>query len=165
MRDHTSIKPPDVTASRDESRRPPTTVDGLSQSEDLVIPVVAEELTVETTRVARGAVRVHKRTEAREEVVDTPVVHEEVVVERIPVDRPVEGAAPEPHEEDGALLIPVLEEVVVLETRLMLREIVKISRRRTTTSAPQTVTLRREVVEVERIASAPTTLAAPKDTA
>jgi uncharacterized protein (TIGR02271 family) len=121
------------------------------REDELVIRVVAEELSVEKARVARGTVRVHKRVEAREEVVDTSLEHEDVIVERVPVNRAVEGAAPESREEDGVLVIPVLEEVAVVEKRLVLREEVRVSRRRTTTSSPQTVTLRREVVDVERV--------------
>ena len=128
---------------------------GVSRSpehqDEVVIPVVAEGVSVETARVARGAVRVHKRVETNEQTVATPLVHEEVVVERVRVDRPVEGAAPEPHEEDGVLVIPVLEEIAVVERRLVLREEVRVSRRRTTTTASQVVTLRREVADVERV--------------
>jgi uncharacterized protein (TIGR02271 family) len=124
--------------------------------EPLVIPVVAEELTVEKRQVIRGTVRVHTRVESREEVVDEPLLREEVIVERVPVNALVEGEAPTPHEEEGVFVIPILEEVLVVEKRLLLKEEVRVTRRRTTISKPQPVTLRREVVEVERVApSAP----------
>ncbi len=119
-------------------------------SEEVVIPVVAEELVVETRRVAREKVRVHKRVETREEVVDAPVVREEVVVERVAVNRLVDDVVPQVRDEDGVLIIPLTEEVLVVEKRLLVREEVRVSKRRTTTSSPQTVVLRREVVEVER---------------
>lgn len=122
----------------------------IAPADELTIPVVAEELTLETTRVARGRVRVRKRIETREETVDTPVVHEEIVVEHVPVNRLVEDRAPEVREEDGVLIIPLIEELLVVEKRLMVREEIRVSRRRTTTSSPQTVQLRREVVDVER---------------
>ena len=48
----------------------------------LIVPVVAEELTVEKRRVARGTVRVRTRVETREEVVDEPLLREEVAIER-----------------------------------------------------------------------------------
>lgn len=142
--------------ARDTPRDSPTDetarVGGSIRREDeVVIPVVAEELSVETARVARGVVRVHKRVETSEQTVPTPGVHEEVVVERIRVDRPVEGAPPEPREENGVLVIPVLEEIVVVEKRLVVREEVRVSRRRRATSGSQVVTLRREVADVERV--------------
>ncbi len=123
---------------------------GARASREVVIPVIAEELTVETHQVERGRVRVRKRVETREEAVDAPTVREEVVVERIPVNRFVDDEAPGVRDEDGVLVVPVIEEVLVVEKRLMVREEVRVSKRRTTTSTPQTVVLRREVVDIER---------------
>lgn len=123
-----------------------------AQAEEVVIPVIAEELSVSRRRVVRGRVRVHKRVEAHEQVVDEPTIREEVTVERVAINKLVEGDPPEPREEDGVLIIPVLEEVLVVEKRLVLREELRVGRRRTTISNPQTVVLRREVVEIERIA-------------
>ena len=72
-------------------------------------------------------------------------------MEHLPVNTVVEGDPPRIHEEDGVLVIPVLEEVVVLEKRLMLREVVRVTKRQVATSTSETVTLRREVVDVERV--------------
>ena len=124
-------------------------------STGIVIPVVSEELEVETHHVARGRVRVSTRVEMHDQTIETPVVHEEVVVERIPVNTLVEGDAPQVKEEGDVLVIPVLEEVIVVEKRLMLRELVRVSKRRTTTTAQETVALRRHVVDVERIEGPP----------
>ena len=119
--------------------------------EEIVIPVIAEELNVETERVQRGKVRVHKRVETREEVVDSPVTREEVVLEHIPINKFIEDhQTPSVREEDGVLIIPVVEEVLVVEKRLFLREEVRVVKHHTTTSTPQTVVLRREVVDIER---------------
>jgi uncharacterized protein (TIGR02271 family) len=120
--------------------------------EPLVVPVVAEELTVEKRQVTRGTVRIHTRVETREEVVDEPLQREEVAVERVPVNALVEGEAPMPHDENEVFVIPILEEVLVVQKRLFLKEEVRVTRRRTTMRKPQQVTLRREVVEVERLA-------------
>jgi uncharacterized protein (TIGR02271 family) len=120
--------------------------------EPLVVPVVAEELTVEKRQVTRGTVRIHTRVETHEEVVDEPLLHEEITVERVPVNALVEGEAPIPHYENEVFVIPILEEVLVVQKRLLLKEEVRVTRRSTTMSKPQQVTLRREVVEVERIA-------------
>jgi uncharacterized protein (TIGR02271 family) len=120
--------------------------------EPLVVPVVAEELTVEKRQVIRGTVRIHTRVETREEVVDEPVRREEVAVERVPVNKLVEGEAPMPHYDNEVFVIPILEEVLVVQKRLFLKEEVRVTRHRTTSSTPQQVTLRREVVEIERIA-------------
>jgi uncharacterized protein (TIGR02271 family) len=125
---------------------------GAASSEEVVIPVVAEELTVETYKVARAKVRVHKRVETREEVVDTPVIQEEVVVEHIPINKIIKDGdnVPTAREEAGVLIIPIIEEVLVVQKQLVVREEVRMSKRRKTTSTPQTVVLRREVVDVHR---------------
>ena len=52
--------------------------------------------------------------------------------------------------EEDTLIIPVLEEVLVVEKRLLLKEEVRITKREET-HTPQRVTLRREEAAVERI--------------
>jgi stress response protein YsnF len=83
--------------------------------------------------------RVQTRAEIHDAVVDLPSVREEVVIERLPMNTFVEGEAPRQREEDSVLVIPVLEEVTVVETRLMLREIVRVSKRRVSTSTVEAV--------------------------
>jgi uncharacterized protein (TIGR02271 family) len=123
-----------------------------SEHEEVIIPVVAEELTVETHRVARAKVRVLKRVETREEVVEAPVVVEEIVVERIPVNKVVADVddLPTVREEADVLVIPLIEEVVVVQKQLLVREEVRVFKRRKTVTNPQTVVLRREVVDIQR---------------
>jgi uncharacterized protein (TIGR02271 family) len=120
-------------------------------TDEQVIPVIAEEIAVEKHQVERGRVHIHKRVETHDEVVDLPIVNEEIVVEHVAVNAVIEGQPPDVREEGDVLIIPVLEEVVVVEKRLMLREEVRVSRRRATTRMRETVTLRREVVDVERV--------------
>jgi uncharacterized protein (TIGR02271 family) len=119
-------------------------------SEEIVIPVAAEELTVETRGVVRARVQVTKRIEARDAVVEVPLIHEALVIERVPVNAFVEAVAPVIRHEDGVLVIPLMEEVTVPEKRLLLREEIRVSRHRSTTTRRQTVALRREVVDVTR---------------
>lgn len=118
--------------------------------EEMIIPVIAEELTVKTEQIVRGTVRIHKRVETTQEIVDAPVTHEEIVVERIPINRLIDDAVPDVRDEDGVLIIPLVEEVLVVEKRFLLREEVRISKSRKTENSPQTVVLRREVIEIER---------------
>jgi stress response protein YsnF len=95
-------------------------------------------------------VRVHKRVETREEVVNTPTFREAVRVVHVPMNMYIDDVVPEVREEDGVLVIPIIEEVVVTEKRLFLREEVRIRKERAERTDTQTVTLRREVVDVER---------------
>jgi uncharacterized protein (TIGR02271 family) len=117
----------------------------------LVLPVLAEALDVRTRAVETGRVRLHKTVQAREVLVDEPLLWEEVAIERVPVNRVVEGPIPVRYEGD-TMIVSVLEEVLVVETRLLLTEELRITRRRTETHQPVPVTLRREDVTIERIA-------------
>jgi uncharacterized protein (TIGR02271 family) len=119
-----------------------------------VVPVIAEELAVGRREVETGRVRLTKQVHERQEVVDQPTVTEDVVVERVPVNRVVE-AAPAPRQEGDTWVVPVMEEVVVVERRLVLKEEVRITRRRTESHDPQTVTLRSEEVRIDRIPARP----------
>ena len=120
-----------------------------------VVPVVEERAVVRKRRRVTQAVQVRTEVHEHEHVVERPVTTEEVTVERVPVDRWVE--APLPVREEGEVtIIPVHEEVVVVETRLKLVEEVHIRRHRVTSTARERVTLRREEASVDRYdASAP----------
>ena len=121
-----------------------------SREPPLVLPVIAEALDVRTRRVETGRVRIHKTVHAREVLVDEPLLREEVVIARVPVNRVVEAPIPVRYEGD-TMIISLLEEVLVVETRLLLKEEVHMTTRRTETHTPERVTLRHEDVTVERV--------------
>jgi uncharacterized protein (TIGR02271 family) len=110
-----------------------------------------EELDVRTRRVeTQSGVRVSKTVEEREEIVDEPLTKEEVEVERVAMNVPVDAPSGVRYEGD-TMIIPIFEEIVVVEKRLMLKEEIRVTRRRENFRAPQPVTLRREVASVERM--------------
>ena len=114
-----------------------------------VIPIVAEEVQVGKRTVETGRVRVTKVVREQEQVVDQPLLREEVTVERVPVNRTLEGPV-EVRTEGDTLVIPLVEEVVVIEKRLVLKEEVRVARRAVQVREPQTVTVRSEDVKIER---------------
>jgi uncharacterized protein (TIGR02271 family) len=116
----------------------------------LVLPVLAEALDVRSRRVETGRVRIHTTVQTREVLVDEPLLREEVVIARVPVNRVVEGPIPVRYEKD-TMILSLLEEVLVVATRLLLKEEVHITTRRTDTHTPAQVTLRHEDVTVERV--------------
>jgi stress response protein YsnF len=121
-----------------------------------VIPVLTEELVVERRAHVTGGVRLHKTVQERVALIDEPVVRERVTVERVPVDRPLrDGQIPTVREQDGVLIVPVIEEVLVVEKRLMLKEELHIRRVREETRDRQEIPLRREHVDVERFEAGP----------
>ncbi|MDB4930158.1 MAG: hypothetical protein JWM10_2642 [Myxococcaceae bacterium] len=116
----------------------------------VVIPVMAERVDVGRRVVETGVVRVRKVVHEREELVDRSVTRETVRVDRVPMNRAVEGPM-EPRQEGDTLVIPVVEEVLVVERRYVLKEEVRVVRQRVTEPAEaQRVTLRREEIVVER---------------
>ena len=123
-----------------------------SRTETLTIPVTEERLVRQKRKVETGRVRVTKRVSTHVEQVDQPLVQETVHVERVVVNRPVDEPVPARHEGD-TLIIPVFEETLVVRKQLVLKEELRVTRRRTESHRPQQVTLRREEVSVERLPS------------
>lgn len=119
------------------------------QAAPVVIPVMAERLDVGRKVTETGTVRLRKVVHEREELVEEPVRRETVTVERVPVNRVVDGPV-EARQEGDTLILPVLEEVLVVERRLVLKEEVRVVRSRVIEPAAQRVTLRREEIVVER---------------
>jgi uncharacterized protein (TIGR02271 family) len=124
--------------------------DAVRDARGLIIPVVEEQLEVSRERVETGRVRISKTIESREVVVDDPLNREKVRVEHVPINQVVTGDVPQIREEGGVTVIPILEERVVTRTELVLVEEVRIHRDRSEYHDPQTVTLRKEVVAIER---------------
>jgi uncharacterized protein (TIGR02271 family) len=107
---------------------------GVSES-PLVVPVIEETLALRTSPVETGRIRIRKVVHECEEIVDPPLAHDEVIDEPVPLNRIVEGPAPVCSEGD-TLVIPLLEEVLVVGKRLLLKEEVRITNRRVDTHAP-----------------------------
>lgn len=118
--------------------------------EPLVIPVIVEELDVQKRVVETGKVRITKVVHEQEALVDEPSWHEEVTVTRVPVERVVDGPIPVRHEED-TMIVSIMEEVLVVEKRLFLKEELHIRKQRVETHQPQHVTLRSEEAHIERL--------------
>jgi len=119
-------------------------------SEETVIPVLQEEVQVDKRKVETAKVRIKTTVEERQETIDLPLLHEEVEVRRVPINRPVDGPVAMRQEGD-TLIVPLLEEVLVVQKQLLLKEEVHISKKRTDQHHPEQVTLRSEQVSVERI--------------
>jgi uncharacterized protein (TIGR02271 family) len=138
-----------LSASELERRRVEGSAAGGQPS---VIPVMVEELDVQKHKTETGRVRISKVVREHEELVDEPLLREEVVIERVPINRFVEEAIPLRSEGD-TIIVSLLEEVPVVEKRLMLKEELRITVRRVEAHKPVSVTLRSEEATVEHIAS------------
>ncbi|MFN3792722.1 DUF2382 domain-containing protein [Massilia sp.] len=123
-----------------------------TQQEGLRIPVIEEQLAVGTRVVETGrGVRVHKTVTEQPVTIDERLTREELDVKHVPVDRIVAlDEAPASRYEGDTLVVPVLEEVLVVERRLRIKEELHITRVRHEERYHDTVALKAERVEVER---------------
>ncbi len=124
---------------------------GAESKDKAHLELEAEELVVTKRPVTGATVRVSTVTRSVEHQVDEALAHEQVEVERVAIGRIVESV-PEVREEDGVTIIPVVEEVIVVERRLILKEEVRITRRRVEARHVQAVVLRRQEAVVTRLA-------------
>ena len=116
------------------------------------IPVVEEELVVDKRQVPTGGVRVNKLIHEHDETVTMPLTRDQVDVRRVLIGRDVDGPMPVRREGD-TIIVPVVEEVLVVEKRLRLKEEVYISRKQVQENHEEKVTLRSEEAVVERVDS------------
>ncbi len=78
-----------------------------------------------------GTAASSNRVDARAERPDARMFRDGYAIEHVQIDRIVAEAPPQRQEGD-TLILPVVEEVLVMEKRLMLREEIRITRRRET---------------------------------
>lgn len=116
-----------------------------------VIPLAEEEARIDKREVVTGRVRIATKVDEVTQAVRATLSGETVDIERVPVDREI-GEVPAVRQEGDVTVVPVVEEVLVVEKRLVLKEEVRIRRRHTSEDVEVPVTLRRERVEVERAA-------------
>jgi stress response protein YsnF len=137
---------------RDAKQSAPTAAESA-----VTIPVRREELSIGTRTVDTGrGVRVRTTVLERAQHIDE-VLHSDVVsVEHVPVDKIVSlDAAPASRYEGDTLIVPILEEVLVVERRLRIKEEIHITKTRRAQRHSETVSLKSEEVVVERFDDAP----------
>ena len=121
-----------------------------AEGETVTLPVYQEQLHVDTRLAETGrGVRVHKHVRSHPHRVDQTLWHDELDVRHVPVDRVV-SAPPAARYEGDTFIVPVLEEVLVVEKRYRIKEELHITRLRHASRHQQTVPLRAEHVSVER---------------
>ena len=138
-----------ATGSAPDSATAAVSPDG---SRTVVLPVIEESLIVDKRRVDQGGWRVNKQVTTREETVDEPLRFEQVSVERREIGQVLASMEPPaPRQEGDTWILPVVEEVLVTEKRLLLKEEIRITRVASIRHEPQQVSLRSEEVSIERL--------------
>jgi len=115
---------------------------------DEVISVLQETVRVSKREVETGRVVVRKTVSERDEAVEMLLRQTDVSVERVPVGRVV-TEAPASRQDGDVLIIPVLEEVLVTEKQLVLKEELHIRKTTSERMAHEVVRLRTENVSIE----------------
>ncbi len=127
-----------------------------AEGDEQIIPIAREHLNVDIAKIVTGAVDISTVTHLRDVVVDEALISAHAEVERVQIGRVVD-TAPAIREEDGVLIIPVIEEVAVVERRLVLKEEVRVRRSTNTRRHRETVTLRQQKAVIHRTVSKPDT--------
>jgi uncharacterized protein (TIGR02271 family) len=119
------------------------------QSKRAAIPLAKEEIRITKAFHETGRVRLRTRVVKESVVVDVPFIRDEVKVERIEIGRYVDQP-PVTRQEGDTLIVPVLEEVPIVEKRLLLVAELHVKRRKATIHRRRTIQLRRAEPVVER---------------
>ncbi len=119
------------------------------KAEEIAVPLVEERAIVGKRVFETGRVQVRTRTEQREELVEAELAREEVEVERVAVGREVD-AVPAVRQEGDVTIVPVVEEVLVVQKRLVLVEEVHLRRTRRSETVSHPVSLAMQRADVVR---------------
>lgn len=143
-----------ITRESDGTLSLPFTLEelGLEQPRALqteVIPVISEELKVSKKDVPTGRLVVKSSTSLETHLLEEALLKESVEVEHVKVDREVAGPLPVRTEGDTTI-IPLVEEVLVVQRRYVLREEVHIKRKQEEIVGSKEVKLKRQQVEIYR---------------
>jgi stress response protein YsnF len=122
-----------------------------------VIPISEEELSVCKREVTSGRIRIRTVTDAVETMVRQELESETVEVTRVAIGKVVDTIPAVRDAGDGVLIVPVIEEILVVEKKLVLKEELHIRRRTETETVETPVTLRKQRAVVERLDGDPDT--------
>jgi uncharacterized protein (TIGR02271 family) len=114
------------------------------------VPLIEEEVRVLKQSVLTGKVRIRTFVETIEEQARAVLAGEQVEVTRVPVDRVIDEA-PSVRTEHGVTIVPICEEVLFIEKRLVLKEELHIRRRATSETVEVPVMLRKQRATVDRL--------------
>lgn len=119
------------------------------------VPLLEERLEVTRRQVETGRVRVHVDVEERQEILTEELLRDDLQIERVPRNIPIDEV-PHVRLEGNTTIVPVVEEVVVVQKTLVLVEEIHICRKSTSETREIPVTLRSERARVERADAADT---------
>lgn len=119
---------------------------------DLVVPVLREEVHVGAVAVETGGVRVTKRVEGHEQLLEQELRTGRVEVKRVKTNRVVDG--PQTAQRTGnTLVIPVVSEILRVTKEWVVTEEIHVTQVEERTTVQERVLVSHEVAEVQRFDS------------
>jgi uncharacterized protein (TIGR02271 family) len=125
----------------------------VDELENKTIKVIEEQLIVDKSIVTTGSLHVKKRVEETVQPIVMSLAKEAYDVKRVPKNELVEKAPDAIRNEGDRIIISVVEERVVVEKKLFLVEEIHLIKDKQTSEYRDQVTLKKEVVDVERKAA------------
>jgi uncharacterized protein (TIGR02271 family) len=122
----------------------------LPPAREPLIPLYAEDLTISKRQTPGDMVQVSTVTREHETFVDEALNHERVQIDRVPIGRQIEAIPPVRQEGDTTIL-SVVEETIIIERRLILKEEVHIRRLHVSERHQEAVVLRKQEAVITRI--------------
>ncbi len=112
--------------------------------DDIRVPLREEQLSASTQQSVLGHLRIHKGIESHEERFQVPVLQERAVIERIPPEQ-YDGKGPRSPDE---VIIPILEERLVVQKQTVVKEYLRISKENVSKQMEVRGQVRRETVQI-----------------
>ena len=132
------------------------------QEEVATIPLVEERLSIEKRQVEAERLQVRVSVKEREGLIPVELQHDELQIERVSRNVPV-SELPLVRHEGNTTIIPVVEEEVVIEKRLVLVEEIYVRRVTATRTQEVPVSIRSEEASIERDGPARTPAASQEE--
>lgn len=144
---------PASSHSQSQSHHPeedrPIASDAHERGEETIrIPLAEESLETRVVERERGVLRIHRRVESEPIQTSVDLHQDHYVVDRVEVNE-LASERRDPWYEGETLVVPVYEEVLVTETRLMLRELLHLRNTGEIEQVNVRATLRREVIDID----------------
>lgn len=117
---------------------------------DGTVELLEEVASVNVREVTTGRVRIATEVETFEQIAQAALQSDVVDVTRVELNQPVVGSPPQTRTEGDVTIIPIFEEILVVEKRLVLKEELHIRKRTSEETVQMPVTLRRQTASVER---------------
>ncbi len=122
----------------------------LLDPEAIHLTLAEETLEAHVVERQKGTVRIQTRVETQRVKAAVDLHHDDVVIEHLAVNKDADSRR-EPWYEGDSLMIPVYEEVLVTQTQLVLREVIRLRNKGHVERVDLKGVVRRDVVDITQV--------------